>query len=536
MVERVMIRRKGGAIVGGVLLLFGLYITSRYSYLLFHTLIEMFTVVVTSGVFVIAWNARASLHNNYLLLVGVASIFVALVDLLHAIAYEGMGVFPRFGSDLPTQLWLAGRWIQALALFAAPFFLGRRLRVSTVATAFGLLTAVFLVAIFQGRVFPTAFADGVGLTSFKKVSEYAISLVLLAATALLWRKREAFDPWVWRLLTASLVLTIASELTFTFYLTVYGETNLVGHFLRLLAFYALYKAVIETGLVRPQAILLRDLRHSQEQLRAHADTLERRNDELRRSERQLRDQAFTLTQRNQELDAFAHTVAHDLKNPLAVIVTNTEMVIESDTLAAERKRTLLHRIRSTADKMNRIINALLLLSKVRRIEAPRELVHMDRIVDRVRDGLSEMIASADARLTLPDHWPAAQGFAPWIEEIWANYLSNALRYGRSAPGHPPEIELGADPQQDGTVRFWVRDHGPGVPPEARSDLFAPFTQLGKVSGPRTGHGLGLSIVVQLVEKLGGSAGMEDAPGGGSLFYFTLPAASSPEAAPTHAGR
>jgi signal transduction histidine kinase len=75
------------------------------------------------------------------------------------------------------------------------------------------------------------------------------------------------------------------------------------------------------------------------------------------------------------------------------------------------------------------------------------------------------------------------------------------------------------------VRFWVRDSGPGIPPEAQARLFTPFTRLDQVRA--RGHGLGLSIVRRIVEKLGGQAGLESTVGQGTLFYFTLPAAPDP---------
>jgi two-component system sensor histidine kinase/response regulator len=120
------------------------------------------------------------------------------------------------------------------------------------------------------------------------------------------------------------------------------------------------------------------------------------------------------------------------------------------------------------------------------------------------------------------------GHGPWIEEVWANYISNALKYG----GSPPRIELGADPPppsppSGGTegearmVRFWVRDNGPGLTPEEQARLFTPFTRLEQVRAK--GHGLGLSIVRRIVEKLGGQVGVESEVGQSSTFSFTLPA-------------
>ena len=113
----------------------------------------------------------------------------------------------------------------------------------------------------------------------------------------------------------------------------------------------------------------------------------------------------------------------------------------------------------------------------------------------------------------------ALGYGPWIEEVWVNYLSNALKYG-GMPSAPPRIELGAEPQPDGLVRFWMRDYGPGIPTESQAHLFTQFTRLDQVRAK--GHGLGLSIVRRIVEKLGGQVGVISQVGQGSTFFFALP--------------
>ncbi|MBN2389779.1 MAG: HAMP domain-containing histidine kinase [Anaerolineae bacterium] len=128
-----------------------------------------------------------------------------------------------------------------------------------------------------------------------------------------------------------------------------------------------------------------------------------------------------------------------------------------------------------------------------------------------------MIDEKQAHLILPESWPVALGYAAWVEEIWANYLSNALKYG----GDPPQITLGWEALDTG-FRFWVQDNGAGLTAEEQARLFSPFTRLDQVSVK--GHGLGLSIVQRIGEKLGGQVGVESAPGQGSTFWFTLPAA------------
>ena len=108
------------------------------------------------------------------------------------------------------------------------------------------------------------------------------------------------------------------------------------------------------------------------------------------------------------------------------------------------------------------------------------------------------------------------GYGPWVEEVWTNDISNAIHYG----GQPPRVELGATVEGENRVRFWVRDNGPGLTPKEQARLFMPFERLNQAQ--IKGHGLGLSIVRRIVEKLGGQVGVHSVPGEGSTFSFTLP--------------
>ncbi|MGE5249468.1 MAG: MASE3 domain-containing protein, partial [Bacteroidota bacterium] len=450
--------------------------------------------------------------------VGIAALFSALLDLLHTLAYQGMGIFPDRTANTATQLWLAARYLQSISWLIAPFFLGRRLRLRVQIAAYLVIAALLVLSIFYWHVFPVAYVDGVGLTGFKRVSEYVISLFFLGSIGLLLWKRQEFDRGVLRLLVLYLILTIGSEIAFTSYISVYGSANLIGHFLRLIAFYLLYKAIIETGLIRPYAVLLRNLKRSEAQMREYAATLQAKNSILARSEIQLREDAAVLKTRNDELDSYAHTVAHNLKNPLTAIIAAIDVITHIDTLTADEVKEYLQQIESTAFEMDDIIDSLLLLSQVRKVDAPLEKVDMAKAVDHVRTRLTYLTREHRGEIISPQFWPTAIGYGPWIEEVWENYISNALKYG----GPAPCVELGATIQPDGMIRFWVRDQGAGVAPEDQARLFLPFSQLGKT--PRPGHGLGLSIVLRIVEKLGGQVGVESQVGKGSLFYFTLPAA------------
>jgi two-component system, sensor histidine kinase and response regulator len=241
-------------------------------------------------------------------------------------------------------------------------------------------------------------------------------------------------------------------------------------------------------------------------------------DDLQRSKARLREQLTGLEAHNKELEEYAYMVAHDLKEPLTVLLLNIDLIKDVRDLTSEELKECLLQLKSTAYEMRSIVKNLLLFSQVTRAEAPRESLHMAQVVANVQTRLSYLIRERQAQVILPPVWPDAVGYGPWIEEVWANLLSNALKYG----GHPPRVELGASPRSDGMLRFWTRDNGPGIPPEARTCLFTRGNPLSRLS--RTGDGLGLPIVQNIVDKLGGQVGVESEEGQGSLFFFTLPAA------------
>ncbi len=251
----------------GVLIFLGLYLTSLHSYLLLHSLVEIFSVVVACGIFVITWNARRFFENNYLLFIGIAYLFVSGLDLIHTLAYKGMGVFKGYETNLPTQLWIAARYMQGLSLLIAPLLFRRRLKASLVFIGYALATSVLLLSIFYWDIFPLCFIEGMGLTPFKKISEYIISLILSGSIIFLLKNRTEFERGVLQSLVWSILLTIVSELAFTFYIDAYSISNLIGHFFKIISFYLIYKAIIETGLRKPYDLLFRNLKQTEERFR-----------------------------------------------------------------------------------------------------------------------------------------------------------------------------------------------------------------------------------------------------------------------------
>lgn len=231
----------------------------------------------------------------------------------------------------------------------------------------------------------------------------------------------------------------------------------------------------------------------------------------------LTQQAAELQRRNAELDEFAHTVAHQVQGLLGQIIGYSSFIEMNwaDELADEAQMAL-NRILHSGHKMNNVLSEILLLASVDRSDIQTTTLDMGRIVAEAKKRLAFEISECAADIRHGDEWPRALGYMPWIEEVWVNYISNGLKYG----GNPPVLELGADPDKDGMVRFWVKDYGIGIAEEDQQKLFKVHTRLHQSRA--RGEGVGLSIVRRIVEKCDGTVGVESELGKGSTFWFCLP--------------
>lgn len=250
----------------GAFCLLILYFSSRYSYLLFHTLVEIFSIVVAFIIFILIWNSRHIVQNTYFYFLGISCLFVAIIDLLHTLSFQGMGIFLENDANLSTQLWIAARFLQSLSFFIAPLVNEKKINFQRLISFYAFITLLIFVSIFYWSIFPDCFLESSGLTLFKKLSEFLISFILVISIFLLHPRRHQFDANVYHLLIISIIMTIGSELAFTLYVQISGIQNLIGHYLKFISFYLLYKAIIETALEKPYALLFRDLKIREEAL------------------------------------------------------------------------------------------------------------------------------------------------------------------------------------------------------------------------------------------------------------------------------
>lgn len=274
----------------GILIVIALYLISLYNYLLFHGIVELVGIAIAFSIFILVWNTRKLLPDAFFLIIGISLLFTGSLDLIHTLAFKGMGVFAGNNADLPTQLWIAARYFQSSALLIATLYIGKSItkdrKYDAVVVITGCATAFILLlgSIFYWQNFPHCFIEGSGLTAFKIASEYIIALILSAAVIVIVLKRRHFDSQVWKLLISSLVLLILGELAFTSYVSVYGFMNMLGHLFRLASVYLFYRAIVVVGLTRPYDLLFRDLKQNQEALeqseKRYAMTLDAVNDGL----------------------------------------------------------------------------------------------------------------------------------------------------------------------------------------------------------------------------------------------------------------
>jgi len=232
----------------------------------------------------------------------------------------------------------------------------------------------------------------------------------------------------------------------------------------------------------------------------------------------LKEQRENLEKKQCELEAMTHIIAHDLKKPVNVVIDIFDMLMDElhSSIDPDSMR-MLHNIKKAGRNIIHTIDTLLLLSNTRSQTIETQLLDMSAILNKIQHRLSYFIDHLQAEITMPAQWENALGYAPWIEEVWVIYLMNALRYG----GKPPHLTLGVNREGRNQIRYWVRDNGRGISAEQQAILFIPFSHINRIKRPE-GQGLSLSIVREIIEKLGGQVGVDSALGQGSTFYFTLP--------------
>lgn len=255
--------------------------------------------------------------------------------------------------------------------------------------------------------------------------------------------------------------------------------------------------------------LIRDLEFSLSKIR-------KREVHLKEANASLRDVKENLTEKNNKLDQFAQVVAHDLNSMINSIAGYSAILMDSlrGSMNEDNYR-LLEDINASSFKVSEIIQELLKFARIDKQMVSLSAVRMSDVIQSAEKRLQDLIIDRSATILISDLSDHAVGYAPWLEEVWLNLLSNAIKYG----GNPPVITVGSYQSGD-MITFWIEDNGKGLNPSEVKALFDKGSD--RSMDFIKGHGLGLDIVKQIIEELGGQVGVSSHPGKGSRLRFSLP--------------
>ncbi len=489
----------------------GIYLSSLYSYILFHGLVELVSIAIAFAIFILAWNSRAYLSNNYLGLLGIGYAFIAFIDLVHTFSFQGMTVFTGYDDNLAPQLWLAARYLQAVTLVVAPLLPGLRMNNYLVFSGYTIAVAILLTIIYSGY-FPDCLITGKGLTPFKVYSEYVISVVLVVALFLLYRIRHVFDRSIFLLIAFSIVCTIASELAFTAFISMYDFSNMFGHFAKLAAFYLIYRAILVTGMKKPFELIFRDLKQAEEALRQKTIELTAAKEQAEKS--------------NRAKSVFLANMSHELRTPLNAVLGFAQ-VIKNDTNINPEQRGSLEIITRSGEHLLNLINNVLDISKIEsgRVELEESSCDLNQLLQEVKSIMFAQAASKGLLFSLeqsPDLPHRIIADAGKLRQLLINLIGNAVKFTEQGGIVLRALVASEENMERPRLRFEVEDSGPGIKEEDRRRIFSPFEQVGEHFATDAGTGLGLSICRQYVELMDGEIDVIGGRKGGALFYFEVP--------------
>jgi signal transduction histidine kinase len=480
--------KKGNLYLIGEILIFsllflGIAMSVFYNYLIFHSFAEIFSVVIMGGIFIIGWNTREYSDSSFFLIIGISSAYIGFFDLIHTLAYKGMNLFIGYDSNLPTQLWISARYLQSISLIVAILLSGKKINEKYFLIGYSLISSLLMVLIFF-NLFPVCYIEGRGLTNFKIISEYIIIAILSLSCIILYRVRKKFDKNIFLLLIIANIFMIFSELSFTFYIDVFGIFNYVGHLLKILQFYLIYKGIIQISLRHPIRSLFRKIKKDEQNLR----------------------ESYQRT--NFYKDLFTHDISNIIQNFKISLSVLQERILNKNLINEDNvNQKLLENLKSQINrgvnlienvrKLSEIDNQSIVLSKINVLE------YLDKSIEFVKNSFERKEIKITKEIKTENFMISANDL---IQEVFENILTNAIIHNEHDFIEINVIINDSPDKPKDLLRIEFKDNGIGVPDEKKKIIFKEGYKEEK--SPK-GMGLGLSLVVKILNLFNGVIWVDD---------------------------
>ncbi len=499
------------------------------SYLVFHNAAEFFSIMVSLSIFGIGWYTYEQSTDRHALFLSSAFFAIGLIDFMHAMGYAGMPAFITPNSaNKSTQFWIAARCISAAAFFGSAYIYrdgpGRWLSKPILMTTALVISGTTFVAItFFPSHLPATFIEGVGLTPFKKISEYLIIGLLLLAMAAYWKRMSTTGDTLLIYYLAAFILCIFSELVFAIYKSVFDTYNVLGHVYKVAAFFLIYKGIFAASVMAPYVRLV----DASERLMTDVIELKRAEEDKSKMEAQLRQ-----AQKMEAVGQLSGGIAHDFNNILTAIIGYGHLLLmkmaKDDPL-----RVNVAQILEAADRAAILTHSLLAFSRNQIINV--KPVAINGLISKVEAFLRRIIGEdIELRTVLSGREHVVMVDSGQIEQALVNLATNArdaMPKGGVLTIETMLIEIDSGFVQShgygvpgSYVIVSVSDTGTGIDEETRKKIFDPFFTT-KEQGK--GTGLGLSMVYGIIKQHGGYINVYSELERGATFKIYLPIATIP---------
>jgi len=508
--------------------------------MVFHTVTELISVLVSWSIFVIAVNTHQYSRNSFFMFLGIAYAFIGAIDLLYILSYEGMNILLVENANIATQLWIGSRFFESVSILISTLYLTRTLNIRRMTLAYSSVFTLMIISIFQLRIFPLSNILGIGLTSFSVISEYIISCILIVAILFVRQNRNRFqDNNVYRNIVIAYGATIFSGLLLTTHIDAFNLSNMLGHFLKMISSFYIYKAMVETNLNHPYHQLAQVNKQLEQEI---ADR------ELAEAKRKQYEKEWNKLAKLNSIANLASGLTHDFKNLLTIILGNSSLIER----ATQEAKVLEHNKHLMAAAMQavEVTNGLLSFSKDGRPN--KEPVDIKRLVLQTTQ-MALSGSNVQASIQAQDDLIAAADPAQ-IKQVINNLVINALQ---AMPNGgclniciqekklKPIVE-NLPITQGKYIIISLQDQGIGISKNHLEQIFDPF-----FTTKKSGHGLGLARSFTIIKNHGGYIAVSSQLGRGTTFTIYLPTmkqckkgggkpnpandlrAAQDEAAPTH---